>query len=299
MKRDKFNFAKLYADISAWIADPETMSLFHDEPKESVERYLSGQDSALSSRALEKLAAYSLAQAVTLCQTNLNLANNRLVQSVDWGLAGLRLKWPLVVKANKDGGGWGTLGTLPALSMLLSLAIVTDLESQAHELALMLERGIRHDFFGRKGSIAFAEYVIAMWARWQGREVSTGYEELLTGHVYGKLIRELDARDVSGLREAIVDACQFHVERSRSSTSRVTYEFDSQVYRIYPAEMFAFLKICHSLGVPEIGARNEILETPLAQLGTPEVLVLDPLLEELKGVLAEKLGEGVFEENRG
>ena len=170
--------------------------------------------------------------------------------------------------------------------MLLALAIVAELPDFAAEVVEVLIRGLELKLFGRADSLPVAEFIIRVYAQWRGLSIQTESVVLLDGHEYGLLLNHLENRKIEGADNSIIKACDYHVSRSKNSTSRVTYEFDDYCYRIYPAEIFAFLKVCEHLNLDFEWPEHPIINTPLARLGQPEKREPDVLLENVLNVLA-------------
>lgn len=278
MKKRDFNYESLYAEIARSIEDQARVRLMYEKPRKQVDEYLSGQVPVLSSNALELLAAYWMRKAIVTCPRELEEARKALIQAFCWRLCGLRNRWRGMEEAARNGTWHGTVEQSYHVSMLLALAIVCGKAEYAAEIVSALVNGFALDVLGATNSAPLGEFLIQSYDRWQGIENSRTLGVTLEEHPYGALIAALDKRDSGSMGDALYSACDFHVSRSKTSTSRTTYEFDDFSYRIYPAEIFGFLRVCQDLEFAFDRPKHPVLDTCLIELESPKEFEEDSLL---------------------
>lgn len=278
MKSTTFDYDELHAEILRSTSDPVTVSLMYEDERDEVEKYLDGKISEVSGNSFESLGFYCLSQSIVMCQSDLEAACGALVQASGWYVCALRVRWNDFERGRKNGQWHGTIDDLYNVSMALALSVVCKKPEYAREIAWAIRQGYREDVFATQSSAWLAEFMLQTHARWcdESEEASLGVK--IEGHPYGDLICAVDARDGSAARHAVQAACDFHVARSKSSTSRTIYEFDDYNYRIFPIEIFAYLLVCKELKFSFGGQEHPLLDTCLGNLGPPAAGGEDMLL---------------------
>lgn len=82
--------------------------------------------------------------------------------------------------------------------------------------------------------------------------------------------------------QAMQAAAEFHISRSKASTSRVDYEFDSYFHEVYPAELLALQALRRREGLPEFTTGHLLVDTPWAIIHDLPEVAPHPLLSEVE-----------------
>jgi len=277
MAVQKFQYKKLYDELSRWIIDDCSRKLFHEEPRKKIETHLVTATPFASGHELSKQSQWWLTEAIVSCPHDIERANTAYIRSIDWLICEL-----VTELARSEQNPRVNLGSIVDPCMRLAMAIASESKDRALFLSDMISRGLAKDLFLADVDVPISLLVIGLDARWRGVSPPVLKHKLKSDHVYAEFLTCLDAKDSTALPDKLTAMCDLHLARSRNSTSRETYEFDDIDYRIYPAEVFAALKVCEALGIPLKGFSHPIIDTPLAQLGAPKQALIDPLLERVK-----------------
>ena len=117
---------------------------------------------------------------------------------------------------------------------------------------------IRKEGWGRGTVDAF---LIGLWS--QAYDIPTHYAPVNPlVSAYQQLLAVWRTEDETAFRDAMTAAAEFHIERSRPSTNRMTYEFEYYFDRIYPAELLAVQALRRRDGLPEFDTGHLLVDTP-------------------------------------
>ncbi len=80
--------------------------------------------------------------------------------------------------------------------------------------------------------------------------------------VYRRLLDIWQSIDQEAFRTAMAEAADFHISRSKGSTDRIWYEFDSYYDSVYPSELLAVQALRRRDGLPEFETGHLLIDTP-------------------------------------
>ncbi len=79
---------------------------------------------------------------------------------------------------------------------------------------------------------------------------------------YSELLRVWRTSDHMRFREAMHDAAEFHILRSKDGTDRNKYEFEKAIDRVFPGELLAVQALRRRDGLPEFETGHLLIDTP-------------------------------------
>ena len=99
---------------------------------------------------------------------------------------------------------------------------------------------------------------------------------------YQHLLDRWQTTDEVAYQQAMQAAAEFHISRSKASTSRIIYEFDSYFHEVYPAELLALQALRRREGLPEFRTGHLLIDTPWAIIRDLPEVAPHPLLVEVE-----------------
>jgi hypothetical protein len=89
---------------------------------------------------------------------------------------------------------------------------------------------------------------------------------------YQGVLDHWKTKDEATYRQVMQAAAEFHISRSKAGTERNTYEFESHIDSIFPAELLAVQALRRRDGLPEFETGHLLIDTPWAVIrDLPEV----------------------------
>ncbi len=117
---------------------------------------------------------------------------------------------------------------------------------------------IRKEGWGKGTNDAF---LIALLSQAYGIETHYASAKPMI-EVYRRLLEVWRGTDQEVFRAAMAEAAEFHVSRSKGSTDRIWYEFDSYYDSVYPSELLAVQALRRRDGLPEFETGHLLVDTP-------------------------------------
>jgi hypothetical protein len=163
------------------------------------------------------------------------------------------------------------------LARLIALGCFAESEQLYSRVLLAAKENL---FYGI-GSTTATPFIFDLYAKSQGQSISSGDFDAKRVDLYEKLVELLPGGDLTEVGSTLTKACDYHMERGQYSNDEMDYEYDSDLDRVHPAEILAFLRLRQKLGlaVPEI--KHLILDNPLAKLHAPKAFPEDPFLNRV------------------
>ncbi|MBL8264210.1 MAG: hypothetical protein JNM58_17500 [Xanthomonadaceae bacterium] len=128
----------------------------------------------------------------------------------------------------------------------------------AHKDMRMNVPAIRKEGWGKGTNDAF---LIGLLSRAYG--IPTHYEPAKPMiDVYRRLLDVWQSIDQEAFRVAMAEAADFHISRSKGSTDRIWYEFESYYDSVYPSELLAVQALRRRVGLPEFETGHLLIDTP-------------------------------------
>ena len=117
---------------------------------------------------------------------------------------------------------------------------------------------IRKEGWGKGTNDAFLIHLFS-----QAYDVPTHYESVKPMvEPYRQLLGVWRTTDQEAFRAAMAEAAEFHISRSKGSTDRITYEFNSYFDGIYPGELLAVQALRRRDGLPAFDTGHVLVDTP-------------------------------------
>ena len=128
----------------------------------------------------------------------------------------------------------------------------------AHKDQQMHPEGWRSAGWGNGTHTTFLIYLLA-----ESFDIPTHYEPAAQFlPAYQRLLKVWRSTDEMAFREAMLQAIEFHISRSKNATERHDYEFDNYFDRVYPAELLAVQALRRRDGLPEFQTGHLLVDTP-------------------------------------
>jgi hypothetical protein len=81
-------------------------------------------------------------------------------------------------------------------------------------------------------------------------------------HEYQAVLDHWRSTDAAVFRTAMQAAADWHITRSKDGTERNKYEFEDDLYRVYPAELLAVQALRQRDGLPHFDTGHLLIDTP-------------------------------------
>lgn len=128
----------------------------------------------------------------------------------------------------------------------------------AHKDMRMNVPVIRKEGWGKGTNDAF---LIALLSQAYGIETHYASAKPMI-EVYRRLLEVWSSTDGEVFRVAMAEAAEFHISRSKGSTDRIWYEFESYYDSVYPSELLAVQALRQRDGLPEFETGHLLIDTP-------------------------------------
>jgi len=168
--------------------------------------------------------------------------------------------------------------------ILVARLIALGFFSEADELFSRLLLALKENLYYGIDSTNATPFIFNLYAKSQGQTISFDGFEVKRVDIYEKLVELFPSDNLDEVVSALTRACDYHKMRGGYGDDEVSYEYDSNLDRIHPAEILAFLRLRQKLGlaVPEI--KHPILDNPLAKLNELKPFPDDPFLNQVAEV---------------
>jgi hypothetical protein len=153
--------------------------------------------------------------------------------------------------------------------------------SEAEKLFSRMLLGLKEKLFYGIAYTRATPFIFNLYAKSQGQSISFGGFKVERVDLYENLVELLPSDNLNEVISTLTKACDHHKMRGGYGNDEVDYEYDSNLDRIHPAEILAFLRLRQKmrLAVPEI--KHLILDNPLAKLHEPKPFPDDPFLNRV------------------
>ena len=133
-------------------------------------------------------------------------------------------------------------------------------------------------------------FILNLFSLWKfGLWKGVDYPELSDlPQCYRTILRTWRDEKPNNLEKALLEACDYHIEESRSDTAKKYYEFDVYTYRVFPAEILAVLQLRKSLNLEIPKIEHDLFTLPTVRL-SEEPEFKDALFEEVKEKVSKEL----------
>lgn len=98
---------------------------------------------------------------------------------------------------------------------------------------------------------------------------------------YSRLLNSWRTTDEAEFNEAMSDAADFHISRSKDGTDRSTYEFEDYFDRVFPGELCAVQALRLRDGLPDFKTGHSLVDTPWMIVSALKATESHPLASSL------------------
>jgi hypothetical protein len=281
MAKPKLKPKAISSEAKDWLAKPMNQQLFWKDPEAELAQFLNGHDippGAVSYNLGTISFRFSvLALASLLDQPEESL--NYLIQSQKYQLK----RYQIFIRVNALDRRPEKQGKIDynEAGIFLARLIALGYPAEAEQLySRMLSAAKENLFYGMDSSTA-TPFIFNLYAKSQGQTFLSVDFDAKRVDLYEKLVELLPGDDLTEVSSALTKACDYHMERGQYSNDEMDYAYDSDLDRIHPAEILAFLRLRHNLGLAVPNIKHLILDNPLAKLHTPKAFPEDPFLNRV------------------
>lgn len=288
MSRNVWNPKEWSDEAKEWLLKPINKELLWDEPHQKIASFLNGEPvlpGLIASKLTEIATWYSrnaLASSLENCEHSLMALNTALQYRLQ--------AYKIFIAINGSDKRPRKQGKIEfnAGSIWLARLICFGHFREAETLADGMIVGLNDRLFYGIEFTTVAPFILDLYASWKGVSLSLDKFKAKRAAAYDNLLSVWRTEDLGVLMPALLAACDYHVERSRSLTDDEYFEFDWHLDRIHPAEILALLRLRQSLGltVPEID--HPVMATPIAMLGETIPFGEDQMLQKVCEALGIK-----------
>lgn len=289
MPSDVWDPDEIEAELAAWVADPANRLRLMDEPERILRAYADGTagNAGLAGAQLRWRHLWRLREAA-------------------YATLGMEPEGPLLLaQAYRDGfwhvrvmSAWfGVMGGQRPRALLsfndtgitLAAALALGLMEDARELGPRLNADLARGVFHGVENTRVAPFVLRLFGEWSGEAVTD--PRVLGADLggFGPLLAAWRTPDAAAFTAALLGGCDEHVLQSGEPTDETGYDFHELVYRLFPVELLAVLRLRRLEGLTTPVIDHPLLASPLGLLYDPPPPLPDPLLEAVRKRLAVDL----------
>ena len=128
----------------------------------------------------------------------------------------------------------------------------------AHKDMRINHPSIRREGWGKGTNDA---YLVALLS--QAYNIETQYESVNPIiEPYRRLLEVWRSTDEAAFQQAMSDAAEYHITRSKDGTEKNKYEFEKDIDRVYPGELLAVQALRRRDGLPDLKTGHLLIDTP-------------------------------------
>lgn len=181
--------------------------------------------------------------------------------------------------------------TKPQLSfngqgLLIAKAFVLGLVGEGEAIARESLVGLKERWFYGVNQTKVTPFILSVFAKWKRIDHSVDDLTFAIPNGYRGLLDHLE-NSAQEIGEAIKEACEFHLSRSKNHTEDETFEFANPVEAIYPVEILMVLRIRQILGLSNPQVEHPLLDSALGRLPEAKCFI-SPSLK----LILEKINRG-------
>jgi hypothetical protein len=163
-------------------------------------------------------------------------------------------------------------------SMCLAMAISFDREDISKWIGNRLALSIEDKAFGQWDCTQLPKLMLNLYYRYIGQTNKIFSSNYVDSSVYKKVFSSWDQKD--HFRQAILDICDYHVNKSTDKGDYSIGEFSRYPFNIIPFEIFAINKVRCQEGFEPLNINHQLLTAPFESVPSG-VVVNDEIIEKL------------------
>ena len=277
-----WNPKKIYKESVQWLDNPENQEFIKTDLN-NLERYLRGKlPITYVPVATMFLATVHMAEAVTKLWDDDPEGIDHFYYSLNYNMCEMLYHqiYLRLVPANQE----KSYLHLNATGLWLADAIPLGNAVAIESLGSCLLGGFQSKWFHplEIKDTRVAPFILALYTQAYQRPFP---EDLRVTDLYTRLLRCWQSEDEAELTQALLAACDFHLECSRRESRARTYEFGDWEYAIHPVELLALYRLREMRGLSIPVINHSLMHTPMGRLYPVKVLPQNPLLEKVTAKL--------------
>ena len=284
MAKAKWKPKAISDEAKAWLAKPINQQLFWTKPQTRLEQFLKGDEIPLGSVSfdLEQMAYRFSVLALANILDQPDESQNYLIQSQQYKLK----EYQIFIRVNALDHRPEKQGRIDfnEAGIFLARLIALGYFSEANKLLPRMLLALKENLYYGIDSTKATPFIFNLYAKSQGQSISYDGFEVERVDLYEKLVELLPSDNLNEVISNLTRACDYHEERGQYGNDEVSYEYDSNLDRIHPAEILAFLRLRQKLGLAVPQIKHLILDNPLAKLQEPKQFSDDPFLNRVTEV---------------
>lgn len=171
-----------------------------------------------------------------------------------------------------------------ALELARSVVLGCDAASVAS--ATLIWSGLQDGLFYYVNNTRVAPFIIGLYSEFVGLSLPAYPVTPMNDPVYAKLAEVWTTEDTYVIVEALLAACDLHIERARNTTKREVFEFSRGGFDLQPVEILMVLRLREARGLDVPTISHPVMNTAAAKLYTiksvePDALIASALTVEL------------------
>jgi hypothetical protein len=285
MEQTEWNPREWCNDSEEWLGSTTNKQLFWDQPHNKLSAFIDGKLMLPGAVAfnLNQIAKWFSLQVVANHIVDPAKALSYLCQAQRYQTEATKI-FATLNKLDRKPNKQGKLDLNDACICLARLVALGWLEN-AETIGAELTCGVNNGLFYGLGQTSLGPFILGLYAQWKNVAISAEGVTMRHADIYDKVIHCVKLPGMSELTGALMDACDFHIARSRSYTDEESFEFDQYINRIYPAEILMVLEIRRILGLPVPELKHPLMSLPMLSLRNGQPFLGDVLLERVVAIM--------------
>jgi hypothetical protein len=245
-----------------WLQDSSNRELLVDSSRQEIEDYLQGRSNDLISVAmnLDAMSSWYLTDAVAALLEQRENGLTELYRAHYYGTWHVRILARLFSDKPKPQFSLNHLGITLARSIALGLF------DEAQEIGRIILGGLKSGLVHGASVTWVGVFMLHLFGSWQQIEVWMPEKEFMPLGGYKALLASWRTEDASLFTAAALEACDFHTQISGDLIDGRIVDFWRLIYRIYPVEILAVLRLREAQGLSLPPLPHPLMDGPLGRL---------------------------------
>lgn len=278
----EWNPQTIYRELVKWLQKSSNRQLLWDTSRQEIEDHLltAAIPTTGIAYALQQVATWYSAEGVVAGMEAKAEAQQSLYQSCYFETEAIKLLASLHAADTRRRKGSPL--SFNDTSLALAKALTLGSWSEANQIGDCLLAGISVKLFNGMTVTSVAPFVLKLFTQWRNLSVEIDEAGMSSLSVYAEVLQHWQDREEQPLIQALVNACDFHIARSKDNNDEDTFEFNLEDYRLYPVEILCVLRLREQMGLQALSVPHPLMNTPLGSLYDISPVPSDALLNRFK-----------------